>query len=165
MKRSMVLLLLLGIAIVGVIRVQAQFGNSPEAVAARQKQAALEKTVPQLKITEEHLTLVAPGHTLGETEGVSKNSQGHLFVYSRTGKGGSARGGTAAELFEFDQNYKFVKEWAPDAYSASFAHSVRNDKYDNVWVVDEGSDMIVKYNKEGVLQYELGRKPEAIDYL
>jgi len=76
MKRSAALfsLLLLVIAIVGVIpRVQAQFGNSPEAVAARQKQLALEKTVPQLKITEEHLTLVAPGHTLGETEGVSKN--------------------------------------------------------------------------------------------
>src|ERR1700680_4729564 len=124
----------------GTLQVQAQFGNSPEAKAAREKQLALEKTVPQLKITEEHLTLVAPGHTLGETEGVSKNSKGHLFVYSRTGTGGSARGGTAAELFEFDQNLKFVKLWGPDNYAASFAHSVRVDKYDNVWMVDEGSD-------------------------
>src|ERR1700730_17934584 len=168
MKRSVVLfsLLLLVIAIVGVIpRVQAQFGNSPEAVAARQKQLALEKTVPQLKITEEHLTLVAPGHTLGETEGVSKNSKGHLFVYSRTGTGGSARGGTAAELFEFDQNLKFVKLWGPDNYAASFAHSVRVDKYDNVWMVDEGSGMIVKFDPNGNVKMTLGRKPEAIDYL
>src|SRR5579859_4087871 len=168
MKRSVVLfsLLLLVIAMVGVIpRVHAQFGNSPEAVAARQKQLALEKTVPQLKITEEHLTLVAPGHTLGETEGVSKNSKGHLFVYSRTGTGGSARGGTAAELFEFDQNLKFVKLWGPDNYAASFAHSVRVDKYDNVWMVDEGSGMIVKFDPNAMVKMTLGRKPEAIDYM
>src|SRR5579863_6693985 len=168
MKRSVVLfsLLLLVFAMVGVIpRVHAQFGNSPEAVAARQKQLALEKTVPQLKITEEHLTLVAPGHTLGETEGVSKNSKGHLFVYSRTGTGGSARGGTAAELFEFDQNLKFVKLWGPDNYAASFAHSVRVDKYDNVWMIDEGSGMIVKFDPNANVKMTLGRKPEAIDYL
>ena len=54
-----------------------------------------------------------PGHTIGETEGVSKNSKGHLFVYSRTGYGGISRGGTAAELFEFDQNLKFVKHVGP----------------------------------------------------
>src|SRR5579859_2211067 len=168
MKRSVVLfsLLLLVIAMVGVIpRVHAQFGNSPEAVAARQKQLALEKTVPQLKITEEHLTLVAPGHTLGETEGVSKNSKGHLFIYSRTGTGGSSRGGTAAELFEFDQNLKFVKLWGPDNYAASFAHSVRVDKYDNVWMVDEGSGMIVKFDPNAMVKMTLGRKPEAIDYM
>src|SRR5580704_8112584 len=168
MKRSVVLfsLLLLVIAIGGVLpRVQAQFGNSPEAVAARQKQLALEKTVPQLKITEDHLTLVAPGHTLGETEGVSKNSKGHLFVYSRTGTGGSARGGTAAELFEFDQNNKFVKMWGPDNYAASFAHSVRVDKDDNVWIVDEGSGMAIKFDPEGMVRMTLGRKTEAIDYM
>src|ERR1700739_2906796 len=168
MRRSIVLfsLLLLGIAIDGVIpRVEAQFGNSPEAVAAREKQLALEKTVPQLKITEEHLTLVAPGHTLGETEGVSKNSKGHLFVYSRTGTGGSARGGTAGGLFEFGQNLKFVKLWGPDNYTASFAHSVRVDKYDNVWMIDEGSGMIVKFDPNANVKMTLGRKPEAIDYL
>jgi len=169
MNRSTILLssLLFGAVLgAGTLQLHAQGGPpTPERQAEMAKQKALEDATPQLQFTEEILPLSIPGHTLGETEGVNKNSQGHLFVYSRTGKGGSARGGTAAELFEFDQNYKFVKEWAPDAYSASFAHSVRNDKYDNVWVVDEGSDMIVKYNKEGVLQYELGRKPEAIDYL
>jgi len=132
---------------------------------ARAKQEALEKATPQLQITEEVLPLVIPDHTIGETEGVSMNSKGHLFVYSRTGKGGVARGGTAAELFEFDQNNKFVKMWAPDTYGASFAHSVRVDKYDNVWFVDEGSSMVVKMDPNGVVKMTLGRKPEAIDYL
>jgi len=168
MKRFVMLfsLLVLGAVIAAeTLRVQAQFGNSPEAVAAREKQLALEKTIPQLKITEEHLTLTVPGHTIGETEGVSKNSKGHLFVYSRTGTGGSARGGTAAELFEFDENLKFVKLWGQGNYAASFAHSVRVDRNDNVWMVDEGSGMIVKFDPNGNVRMTLGRKPEAIDYL
>ena len=123
-----------------VLRAQGGPGN-PEAQARQKQQLELEAATPKLQITEEVLPLTIPGHTIGETEGVSRNSKGHLFVYSRTGKGGSARGGTAAELFEFDQNYKFVKQWAPDQYGASFAHSVRIDKNDNVWFVDEGSSM------------------------
>ncbi len=168
MKRFVVLFsLFAACAVIGAgrLQVQAQFGNSPEAQAAREKQLALEKNTPQLKITEERLTLTIPGHTIGETEGVSKNSKGHLFVYSRTGTGGSARGGTAAELFEFDENLKFVKLWGPDNYAASFAHSVRVDKYDNVWMVDEGSGMIVKFDPNANVKMTLGRKPEAIDYL
>jgi hypothetical protein len=131
---------------------------------ARAKQEAIEKATPQLQVTEEVLPLVIADHTIGETEGVSMNSKGHLFVYSRTGKGGSARGGTAAELFEFDQNNKFVKMWLPDSYGASFAHSVRVDKYDNVWIVDEGSSMVLKMDQAGVVKMTLGRKPEAIDW-
>src|SRR6201998_489886 len=145
---------------------QAQCGPpSPERQAAMQKQLALEESTPKLQITEEVLPLMIPGHTIGETEGVSKNSKGHLFVYSRTGAGGSSRGGTAAELFEFDENLKFVKLWGPDNYAASFAHGVRVDKYDNVWMVDEGSNMIVKFDPAGAVKMVLGRKPEAIDYL
>jgi hypothetical protein len=140
-------------------------GSSPEQEAARARQTDLEKSTPQLQITEEVLPLVVPGHTIGETEGVSKNSKGHLFVYSRTGTSGISRGGTAAELFEFDDKLKFVKQWGQDNYAASFAHSVRVDKYDNVWMVDEGSGMIVKFDPTGLVKMVLGRKTEAIDFL
>src|SRR5215470_15578251 len=140
-------------------------GGNPEAQARARRQLEIEAEAPKLQITEEILPLTIPGHTIGETEGVSKNSKGHLFVYSRTGMGGSSRGGTAAELFEFDENLKFVKIWGPDNYGASFAHAVRVDKYDNVWMVDEGSNMIVKFDPNGMVKMVLGRKPEAIDYL
>ena len=102
---------------------------------------------------------------MGETVGVSRNSKGHLFVYSRTNPQGISRGGTAAMLFEFDEKMKFVKQWGPHNYAASFAHSVRVDKDDNVWMVDEGSGMIIKFDPEGVPQEQFGRTPEAIDYL
>src|SRR5215813_15231587 len=169
MKRSSVLIALLMVGITmrgGSLRVQGQGrGNNPEAQARQKQQLEVEAATPKLQITEEVLPLMVPGHTIGETEGVSKNSKGHLFVYSRTGMGGSSRGGTAAELFEFDENLKFVKLWGPDNYAASFAHAVRVDKYDNVWMVDEGSNMIVKFDPSGMVKMVLGRKPEAIDYL
>jgi len=151
---------------VGTLQVQAQGGPpSPEAQARTAKQMALEEASPKLQVTEEVLPLMIPGHTIGETEGVTVNSKGHLFVYSRTGQAGSSRGGTAAELFEFDENNKFVKQWLPDNYAASFAHSVRADKYDNIWVVDEGSGMVLKVDPNGMVKMTLGRKPEAIDYM
>ena len=82
----------------GVLRIQGQErGNNPEAQARQKRQLEIEAETPKLQITEEVLPLTIPGHTIGETEGVSKNSKGHLFVYSRTGTGGSSRGGTAAD--------------------------------------------------------------------
>ena len=113
-------------------------GPSPEQQAAIARQEALEKQTPQLQITEEVLSLAVPGHTIGEAVGVAKNSKGNLFVFTRSGNVGPARGATASQLFEFDGNLKFVKQWGQDNYAASFAHTVRVDKYDNVWMTAKG---------------------------
>jgi sugar lactone lactonase YvrE len=128
------------------------------------EQAQLESTPPL--VFEAHVLPLAPeGHTIGETEGVAINSKKHIFVYTRSGNTGPARGATAAELFEFDQTGKYVKEWGQNAYGFSFAHAVKVDKNDNVWVVDEGSNMVMKFNPQGLVTMVLGRKDEAIDYL
>src|SRR6266566_1593275 len=158
---------MMSIALLLTVGVYAQRGGgpSPEQQAALAKQAALEQATPQLQITEDVLGLVIPGHTIGEAVGVAKNSKGHLFVFTRSGNVGPARGATASQLFEFDQNLKFVKQWGQDNYAASYAHTVRVDKYDNVWMTDEGSNMIVKFSPQGQVLMTLGRKPEAIDFL
>jgi len=137
-------------------------------ISTREQQAeqnALDARTPKLNYKEDVLQLLVPGYTMGETVGVDVNSQNHIFVYSRTNPQGIARGGTAAMLWEFDQDGKFVKEWGPHNYAASFAHSVRVDRHDNVWQVDEGSGMIVKYSPQAVPLEQFGRTPEAIDYL
>jgi hypothetical protein len=130
-------------------------------------QLALDNTYPKMQITDDFLGLSIPGNTLGQTVGVAVNSQGHLFVYSRTDPQGVARGGQAARLFEWGSgpNYKFIKEWGPGNYAESFAHGVRVDKDDNVWIIDEGSNMVVKFNTRGLPVEWLGRTPEAISYL
>jgi hypothetical protein len=129
------------------------------------KQADLEKNTPQLKIAEEVLKLSIPGQTIGEAVGVAKNSKGHLFVFSRTGKTATVKGSAASMLFEFDPSLNFVKEWGPNNYAAGFAHTVRVDKQDNVWVADEGANMIVKYRPDGTVAMTLGRKEEPLDWL
>jgi len=139
-----------------------------EGISSRAQIAAqteLEKNIPKLRITDEFLKLDVPGETMGEPVGVSMNSKGHLFVYSRTHPTGVARGAAAAKLWEFGPSGKFIKEWGPHNYAESFAHSVRVDRHDNVWEVDEGSGMIVKYDPQGEPVGQYGRTPEAIDYL
>lgn len=144
----------------------AQGGGGMQGTAEqRAKQEALEKATPQLKIKEEVLRLNVPGQTIGETVGVAKNSKGHLFVFSRTGKTATVKGSAAAMLFEFDPNLKFVKEWGPNMYASGFAHTVRVDKQDNVWAVDEGSNMIVKFRPDASVEMVLGRKEEPLDWL
>jgi hypothetical protein len=161
MKRTPQVLVAALLAAGAVATVRAQISTREQ----QAEQDALDARTPKLNYKEEVLQLLVPGYTMGETVGVDVDSRNHVFVYSRTNPQGIARGGTAAMLWEFDENGKFVKEWGPHNYAASFAHSVRVDRYDNVWQVDEGSGMIVKYSPEAVPLAQFGRTPEAIDYL
>src|SRR5262245_59592836 len=138
---------------------------SAERKAALAAQAELEKNTPQIQYDATVLPLNPTGHTIGETVGVAINSKKHLFVYTRSGNIGPARGAQAAELFEFDEKGTYVKEWGQNAYGFSFAHAIRFDKDDNLWVIDEGSNMVMKFNPQGLVTLVLGRKDEAVDYL
>jgi hypothetical protein len=89
----------------------------------------------------------------------------HLFVYTRSGNSGRRAARRRRSSSSSIENNKFVKEWGQNAYGFSFAHAVRVDKDDNVWVVDEGSNMVIKFNPQGLVTMVLGRKDEAIDYL
>jgi hypothetical protein len=101
---------------------------------------------------------------LGEASGVAVNSKGHVFVFHRGNTNGPAYGGRAAQLLEFNENGTFEREIGRNLYAWSFAHTVRVDKDDNVWVADKGSDMVVKFQMpEARPVMMFGRKPEASD--
>ena len=89
----------------------------------------------------------------GEGIGIATNSKGHVFVYHRSGD---------TRLFEFDPAGNFVKEWGIGLYGIEFAHQVRVDAQDNVWVVDEGTNMVIKFNPAGRVVMVLGRRPEPV---
>src|SRR5262252_8571617 len=97
-----------------------------------------------------------PNIYLGEGIGVATNSKGHVFVYTRSGE---------TRLFEFDQSGNYVREVGAGNYGFAFAHAVRVDAQDNVWAVDEGTNMIVKFNPQGRVIMTLGRRPEAVEQL
>ena len=100
---------------------------------------------------------------LGEVAGVSLNSKGHIFVFSRGQTTGPAYGAAAAQLLEFGADGKFIREIGHNLYAWSFAHSVKVDKDDNIWVADKGSDMVIKFNPEGRVIMVFGRRQEASD--
>src|SRR5216684_5544899 len=104
-----------------------------------------------------------PDLHLGEATGVAVNSKGHIFVFSRSNSTGPAYGASAAQLLEFAPDGKFLREIGHNLYAWSFAHTVKVDKDDNIWVTDKGSDMVIKFNPEGRVVMVFGRKQEASD--
>src|SRR3984957_4241543 len=110
---------------------------------------------PEIKFDSVPNALQLPaGLYLGEVGGVATNSHGDIFVYTRTGHPtvtvGTARpfahGGS--RLFQFDPSGRYVREIGKDTYAFMYAAEVRVDPSDNVWVVDEMSNMVIKFDTQ-----------------
>ncbi len=125
---------------------------------------AQESSPPELQYHSVPDFLKLPPDTyLGEVAGVAVNSKGHVFVFSRGNPTGPAYGAAAAQLFEFGPDGKYVREIGRNLYAWSFAHAVRVDRDDNIWVADKGSDMVIEFNPAGRVMMVFGRKQEASD--
>jgi hypothetical protein len=129
---------------------------------------AAAQSVPEIAFDSNPDPLKWPANIhMGEAAGVVTNSKGNIFVYTRTGHptislGGSrpfAHGGS--RLFEFDKTGKFIREIGQDSYAFLVAQQVRIDPQDNIWVVDQMSSMIMKFDPNGQIALLLGRKSES----
>ncbi|HEX5109153.1 MAG TPA: peptidyl-alpha-hydroxyglycine alpha-amidating lyase family protein [Vicinamibacterales bacterium] len=105
---------------------------------------------------------------MGEAAGVATNSKGDIFLYTRTGNPSVTLGTSRAvshggsRLFQFDRNGKFVREIGQGSYGMQQAQQVRVDAGDNVWIVDQMSTQVIKFDSNGRVQMVLSRKPEAM---
>jgi sugar lactone lactonase YvrE len=111
------------------------------------------QNVPEIPHEIRTFLKMPPGMYLGEGIGVATNSKGHVFVYTRSAN---------TRLFEFDQNGTYVREIGAGSYGFEFAHSVRVDSQDNIWVVDEGTNVVMRFNPAGHVTMVLGHRPEAV---
>jgi DNA-binding beta-propeller fold protein YncE len=137
--------------------------------AGAARPAAAQVSVPEIPFDSPPDFLKMPQDIyLGEAAGVATNSKGHIFVFTRTGGTTVTLGGSrtfmhsGSRLFEFDQTGKYVREIGKDLYAFNFAHAVRVDSHDNIWIVDEGSDLVVEFNAEGRVIMNVNRKDEAV---
>ena len=122
--------------------------------AAHAQMKATAQNVPEIPYESVRNFLRLPANLyLGEAIGVATNSKGHVFVYTRSAN---------TRLFEFDQNGKYVREVGEGLYGFEFAHSVRVDPEDNIWVVDEGANLVIKFSPEGRVVMVLGHRPEVV---
>src|ERR1700720_4799414 len=132
-----------------------QFAQSPSFTPAQMTARAKAKNVPEIPFDSvPNFLKLPPNLFLGEGIGVATNSKGHIFVYTRSQN---------TRLFEFDQKGTFLKEIGEGLYGFAFAHAVRVDAQDNIWAVDEGTNMVIKFNPEGKVLMVLGRRPEPLE--
>jgi DNA-binding beta-propeller fold protein YncE len=125
--------------------------------------------VPEIPFDSAPNLLKLPaGLYLGEAAGVATDSKGNLFVYTRTGESATMGGSRffthgGSRLFEFDPTGKYVREIGTGIYGFLFAQSVRVDAQDNIWTVDRGADMVIKFDPAGRFLMAFGRKPESVN--
>jgi hypothetical protein len=125
--------------------------------------------IPEIPYDSAPNFLKLPEHVyLGEAAGVATNSRGNIFVYTRTGSESATFGASrtlthgGSRLFEFDSNGKYIREIGQGVYGFLFGQAVRVDARDNIWVVDRGSNMVIKFDSGGRVLMTMGRKPEAV---
>jgi DNA-binding beta-propeller fold protein YncE len=125
-------------------------------------------SVPEIAFNSARDPLKLPDNIyLGENAGVATNSKGDVFVLTRTGHPtislGTARpfahGGT--RLFEFNRDGKFLREIGQDSYGLMVGQQVRVDPQDNIWTVDQMTNMVIKWDPNGRVALLLGRKAES----
>ena len=97
-----------------------------------------------------------PGIYTGENMGIATNSKGTIYMYHRAYE---------TRLFEYSPQGQFVREIGRNNYGFAFAHSVRVDAQDNVWAVDEGTDMLIKFSPEGRVLMTIGRREDPVAML
>ena len=97
-----------------------------------------------------------PGIYTGENMGISTDSKGNIYIYHRAYE---------TRLFQYSPQGVFMREIGRGNYGSAFAHSVRVDAQDNIWAVDEGTDMIIKFSPEGKVLMTIGRREDPVGML
>jgi sugar lactone lactonase YvrE len=90
-------------------------------------------------------------YLMGEGIGVARNSQGMIYVNTCSQQ---------TRVLEFDPNGNFTREIGKDLLGHIWCHGVRVDPQDNIWSIDSGSNMMIRFNPAGRVTMLIGRRPE-----
>ncbi len=91
------------------------------------------------------------GWSFGRVSAVATDSNNQVFVFHR--------GETADPIVVFDADGNYVRSFGRGMFGNE--HGLRIDRYDNVWVTDNGDHQVMKFSNDGELQLTLGIKGEA----
>ena len=153
------------IALVIAALLPSEFMGSVPLVTAQQPQQIQNPNVPRIPFESvpDYFKYSAQMN-LGEVLAIAVNSKGRVVVLNHPGSAtsGPLYGNATTQLLEFDEAGKFVREIGHGVYGLGYAHSVRYDKYDNLWVVDKGTHTVMRFNPAGYVTLNLGRRPEGV---
>ncbi len=93
------------------------------------------------------------GWSFGRVSAVATDSKGDVFVFQR--------GKTAEPIVVFDSEGKYLpdRSWGRGMFGNE--HGLRVDRYDNVWITDNGDHQVMKFSNDGELLLTLGTKGTA----
>ena len=142
---------------------------SKSLLAALMAAGSLTAQVPEIAYDSTPNLLKLPEHIyLGEAAGVATTSKGNILVYTRTGGVATAgrhvgftRGGS--RLSNSTPVESICARSDQGVYGFVFAQTVKVDPQDNIWVVDDGSNMVLKFDPAGRIVMTLRRKPESVN--
>jgi streptogramin lyase len=98
------------------------------------------------RLALETVPLAAPGVTLGTVSSVAADRNGVIYVLQR--------GDKAEPVIAVDREGRVLRSWGKGMFTVP--HSVRVDPEGNIWTVDAGSSVLLKFTPEG-------RKLQEID--
>jgi hypothetical protein len=92
-----------------------------------------------------------PGWDIGYPSAVTMDDAGMIYVLQR--------GEKADPVLVIDREGKIVRSWGKGLYQ--IPHSIRIDPQGNVWTVDSGSSMVLKFSPRGekLMEISVGEQP------
>src|ERR1700724_531120 len=92
---------------------------------------------------------------MAEAVGVAINSKGHIFILNRGNY----------PLLEFTNEGDYVGVFGGGSPIFQIPHSIRFDSEDNMWYVNSGDNLVVKFDPKRRVEQALGRREEPWVYL
>jgi len=161
-----VLVAILGMTSVTVFSQRETPAPAPPPLQAPNQDVPILDNVPTIPFeSNTNFFKISSDQNFGEVLSIAVNSKGNIVVLNHPGtaSSGPLYGNATTQLWEFDSSGKFLREIGKGVYGLGYAHSVRFDKYDNLWVVDKGTNSVMKFNPAGYVLLNLGRRPEGYD--
>jgi len=99
-----------------------------------------------------------PGVQLGETAGVAVDSNGHVFIFHRPGRGFALKETTKLgepTVLEIDADTgKLISSWGANTFLVP--HGISIDRQNNVFLTDVSLQQVFKFTHDGKLIFALG---------
>ena len=111
------------------------------------------RRLPNLSLERTQIKIQAPaaGWEIGYPSAVTIDAAGDIYVLQR--------GEKADPLLVLNRDGKILRSWGKGMYK--IPHSIRIDPQGNIWTVDSGSSMILKFTPQGekLMEISVGEQP------
>jgi len=131
----------------------AQTATAPDLEAQASALSKLVEKAPKSSLERTQIKIQPPraGWEIGYPSAVTMDDAGQIYVLHR--------GEHADPVLVLDRDGKVLRSWGQGLYK--IPHSIRIDPEGNIWTVDSGSSMILKFSPKGekLMEISVGEQP------